>query len=106
MYIYSFEYTSGEIDWIFAPTKREAIKFYKNHIGDSDLDGYTIKRLTKEECDDSYLLDCSELEPEEGDEGYEDYCEDDYMSGYKKQCSFTEYINENSITDFVATTEF
>jgi len=34
MDIYEFTFEEGQTDWVFAPTKKEAIEFYQNHTGE------------------------------------------------------------------------
>ncbi len=103
MNIYIFEYFSGEKDWVFAPTMKEAKGFYLKHTDCGDLDGYTVKIVPKKEWGNHYILDINESEP---DPDEIEYNEDDYSGGYKIQETFAEYAARNTQTDMICTTEF
>ncbi len=101
MNIYKFEYEDGQRDWVFAPSKKEAVKFYLNHTGGADLDDCIIKRVPKKEWDANYIIDidsyCEDVPEDE---------EDNYMGGYKIEMTFKEYAEKNTQTDIIATTEY
>jgi len=102
MNIYTFKYSGGETDWIFAPNIKEAKDFYLNFTGCGDLIGTEVKRLPKSKWNETYLLDPSESEPDEE----EDYNEEDYFCGLKIIETFAEYAERNTVTDIIATTEY
>lgn len=111
MKIFEFKFDKNISDWIFAPTKKEAKKFYKNHAGIDNCNDYEIIKIPKNQWDSCYILDPNEMEPDLDDL---DYCidypnghnDDDYVNGLKIEMSFSEYAKDNSITDIIATTEF
>lgn len=102
MKIYEFCWPGNEIDWIFAPNKKEAKKFYLKHTGCGDLDNCKIKIIPKKEWGEHTTFDPNESEPDSA----EDYNEDDYMCGYKIIGTFADYAKENDTIDIIATTEF
>ena len=53
-----------------------------------------------------YIIDPYDFEPEEGEEGLEDYDEGDYDGGCKIIESFAEYAAKAKATDVIATTEY
>lgn len=100
MNIYEFEYTDGQCDWVFAPTKVDAIVFYKNFT-ECYGDEYKIKRIPKSKWGSHYILDvdgyCDDVPEDE---------EDNYVAGYKIEMTFKEYAEKNTQTDIICTTEF
>ena len=101
--IYTFSYSEGETDWVFAPNIKEAKDFYLKFTGCGDLTLTEVKRLPKGKWDETYLLDPNEMEPNEEDE---DYNEDEYSCGLKIIETFAEYAERNTVTDMIATTEY
>lgn len=111
MRIYKFEYETGEIDWIFAPNKKEAKEFYINKTGCADLKGCKVSLVKKSEYKNNFILDINEHQPDydELDENgfYENgLTEDDYCNGFKIEMTFEQYAKENKFTEIFCTTEF
>lgn len=72
MFIYKFIHEGTGADFIIAPNKPAARKFYKDLI-DCDLDGVEVERLRREEWHRHYILDLDDIEMEGGDPRYY-YC--------------------------------
>ena len=111
MNIYKFEYHSGEADWVYAPNKKEAKKFYLDFTGCGNLEGYTITKVPKKEWKGNFILDINEIEPDPDDLEYDlhypdGHREEDYHNGYKIEMTFEEYAETHKYTDIIATTEF
>ena len=106
MWIYKFSYSGGETDWVFAPNIKEAKDFYLGFTGCGDLSATTVKRVPKSQWSEMYIVDPNENEPEQYDEGYKEYNEDNYECGYKIIETFAEYAERNTTTDMIATTEY
>ena len=112
MKIFEFKYKSGEIDWVLATDKEDAIEFYMNHneICKGDLPEEIID-IPSVEWGNMYVIDINEPEPNKSDLVYEiDYPdghnEDDYFNGYKILYTFKEYAEDNVHTSIIATTEY
>lgn len=67
MNIYAFD--GGEIDWVAAETKKEAIEHYMNENGLSknDLKDYKVRRLSKSERSIYKIVDMDGIRDENGD---------------------------------------
>lgn len=102
MKIYEFEY-DGDKDWVYAPNKKEAIDFYKGHIGTTDLKGTNINIIPKNRWNQIFILDINETEPDPEEVEYD---EDDYLNGYKIEQTFAEYAQKNRRTDIISTTVY
>lgn len=106
MNIYKFEY-EGETDWVCAPNIKKARDFYSSTTGINSFEDMVVKKLTKKELENNYILDLNESEPDFDDEDYEgDLTEDDFCNGYLIIESFAEYLKTAKYTDMVATTAF
>jgi hypothetical protein len=102
MKIYEFTYSGGETDWVFAPSKKAAKKFYIAFTSCGDLTETEVKKVPKNKWSEMYLLDIENTEPDEDEE----YNEEDYSCGYKIIESFVDYAKKNSVIDMIATTDF
>jgi len=112
MKIFEFKYKSGEIDWVLATDKEDAIEYYMNHneICEGDLPDKIID-IPSVEWGNMYVIDINEPEPNKSDLVYEtDYPnghnENDYFDGYKILYTFKEYAEDNVHTSIIATTEY
>ncbi len=103
MNAYQFKYHSGETDWVVAPDMREAKLFYKKEIGDTNLEGFEIKKLTKKQLREHYILDIDSPEPDPEEVEYE---EGDYSDGYKIKMTFEEYLKTAKSTELFCTSEY
>jgi hypothetical protein len=107
MNIYKFEHNikGGETDWVCAPNIKSARDFYSSETGLSSFEETIIKKLTKKELENSYILDINESEPDwdtyEGDLTEEDFCD-----GYLISESFAEYLKTAKYIEIVATTAY
>jgi|LakMenE18May11ns_1017448.scaffolds.fasta_scaffold8106085_1 hypothetical protein len=109
MNIYKFEHNvkGGETDWVCAPNIKEAIDFYYSETEVNSFEGYVVKKLTKKELENNYLLDLNEPEPDWDDEDYEgDLTEDDFCNGYLIIESFAEYLKTAKYVEMIATTNY
>jgi hypothetical protein len=110
MNIYKFEHSvkGGETDWVCAPDIKTAREFYSSETGVNSFEDTIVKKLTKKELEDSYILDLDEPEPDcWDDEEYEgDLTEDDYCNGYLIVKSFAEYLKTAKYVDMVASTAY
>ncbi len=102
MRIYVFKW-NPEKDWVFAPTMKEAREFYLNFTACGNLEGCEVKVVPKKDWGNNYILDINESEPDPDEVEYD---EDDYCNGYKIEQTFSEYAENNTITDMIATTEY
>lgn len=105
--IYKFEYNvkGGDTDWVCAPDIKTARDFYSSETGVDSFKDTIVKKLTKKELENSYLLDLDEPEPD-FDEYEGDLTEDDFSCGYLIIESFAEYLKTAKYTDMVATTAY
>jgi hypothetical protein len=104
MNVYQFKYHSGETDWVVAPEMREAKSFYKNHIGDTDLEGFEVTKLTKKQLREHHILDVDSPEPDI--DGEEEYNPDEYSNGFKILMTFEEYLKTAKSTELFCTSEY
>jgi hypothetical protein len=102
MKIYEFKHSGNETDWVFAPSKKEAKKFYIAFTSCGDLIETEVKKVPKSKWSEMYLLYIDYPEPDED----QDYNEEDYYCGYKIIESFADYAKKNNVTDMIASTEF
>ena len=99
MKIYEFDW-GGDTDWIFAPTLKEAKKFYLQLTGIDDFDDCEISDVQKKKWGSEFIVDLDEYEPDDDEE----YDKDEYCDGYKIIESFAEYAERNTGTDIIAST--
>lgn len=103
MRIYEFSHDEHTQDWVLAPSKKEAKKFYLGFTDCGDLTGIIVKKIPKKKWSEMYILNPDNVEPDEDDENYN---EENYCGGYEIIESFAEYALRNTKTDMIATTEF
>ena len=103
MWIYEFSYKSGERDWVLAPDIKEAKDFYIGLTGCENLDKCKVTRVPKNRWGSMFIVDPSEIEPNEDEV---DYDEDEYSCGMKIIETFAQYAEREKTTDIIATTEY
>lgn len=85
MKIFEFKFTDNNTDWVYAPSKKKAKKFYKNTTANYFLKDCSIKRIPKKKWKDLII--------------YDEY--------YNKNLTFKEWVKKNNyICDIIATTNF
>jgi hypothetical protein len=107
MNIYEFKHDvkGGDTDWVCAPNIKKARDFYSSETGINSFEDTIVKKLTKKELENSYILDLNESEPD-WDEYDGDLTEDDFCNGYLITESFAEYLKTAKYVEFVATTNY
>jgi len=105
--VFEFKWNT-EKDWVFGYDINAVKEFYLRATECVDLDRCVVTEVPEEEWEEMYMLDINEFDPylEEGEEGFEDYNEDDYSCGYKIEMNFKDYVSKNSVMDIICTTEF
>jgi hypothetical protein len=110
MKIYKFKHNvkGGETDWVCAPNIKTAREFYSSETGVGSFEKTIVKKLTKKELEENYILDLDEPEPDcWDDEEYEGILtEDNFCNGYLIQETFADYLKTAKYTDMVATTAY
>ena len=105
MKIYEFNWAMVK-DWVLAPNIKEAKEFYMSYLGCDNLDECEVSSLPKDEWSECNLLDINDIAPEEGDDGYDDYDEEDYCGGYRIIETFADFAAREKNTCLVAKNEF
>ena len=93
MKIFAFKWNNGTIEWVYAPSQKEAETFYINHTDCGELKECDVSEVPESEWDELLILNINE--PDENSE-----------HGYAIESTFKEYSEGNSTTDIISTTQF
>lgn len=101
MNIYQFEWKEAT-DWVLAPDKATAKKWYISFSDCGDLDECKVTRMKKSEWSEAQIIDPNEyIHPNDPE-----YDEDLYDNGFKIIESFADFAARETTTSIIATTAF